>query len=319
MRLHRLMSILLTIENRGRVTAKALAEQFETSPRTIYRDIDTLCEAGIPIVAEPGPHGGLSLAEGYQTGLKQLNMDEMVYLFLNGMGVKADRGSALALGVNASLLKLQKLLAHDEAAEVKSRISRFYVDDSPWWGERSPLRHMDALLKAIWKSRKCAIQYRKMDQNISNRTVHPYGIVVKDMDWYLAAYCETSGCLRTFKCERILSCSPMDDFFILPEDFSLEAYFKSSLNAFRSERQAVEQYPVTLRIPGDAAYLLQHYENNAARTCGNEVEVVLNMYSFENAMRDFWNLLIKSQVLAPAELRQAVRECLAKQLRQYQA
>lgn len=313
------MSILLTIENRGRVTAKALAEQFETSPRTIYRDIDTLCEAGIPIIAEPGPHGGLSLAEGYQTGLKQLNMDEMVYLFLNGMGVKADRGSALALGVNASLLKLQKLLAHAEAAEVKSRISRFYVDDSPWWGERSPLRHMDALLKAIWESRKCTIQYRKMDQHVSNRTVHPYGIVVKDMDWYLVAYCEMSGSLRTFKCERILSCTPMDDFFILPEGFSLEAYFKSSLNAFRSERQAAEQYPVTLRVPADEAYLLQHYENNAARTCGDEVEVVLNMYSFENAMRDFWNLLIKSQVLAPAELRQAVRECLAKQLHQYQA
>jgi predicted DNA-binding transcriptional regulator YafY len=317
MRLHRLISILLTIENRGKITAKELAAQFETSTRTIYRDIESLCEAGIPIVAETGPHGGLSLVEGYQTGLKQLGKDELVYLFLNGMGVQPERGSAIALGVNASLLKLQKLLARDEAAEVKTRISRFYVDPSPWWGQRSPLKHMDALMKAIWDSQKVAIHYRKMDQTVSIRTLRPYGIVVKDTDWYLVAYCEDSHGLRTFKCERIAECALLPDHFNLPDDFSVESYFKTSLQAFRSDRQAAEQYPVTLRIAQKDAYLLRPYENFSTRICEGEVEVVLNMYSFENALNDFWNVLIKSRVMEPVELREAVRECLRGQIGQY--
>jgi predicted DNA-binding transcriptional regulator YafY len=317
MRLHRLISILLTIENRGKITAKELAAQFETSTRTIYRDVETLCAADIPIVAETGPHGGLSLVEGYQTGLKQLDKDELVYLFLNGMGVRPERGSAIALGVNASLLKLQKLLAHDEVAEVKTRISRFYVDPAPWWGQRRPLKHLDALLKAIWDAQKIAVHYRKMDQTISIRTLRPYGIVVKDTDWYLVAYCEDSHGLRTFKCERIGECALLPDRFNLPDDFSLEAYFKTSLQAFRSDRQAVEQYPVTLRIAQKDAYVLRPYENFSSRVCGDEVEVVLNMYSFENALNDFWNVLIKGRVVEPGELREAVRECLRRQVEQY--
>jgi predicted DNA-binding transcriptional regulator YafY len=314
MRLHRLISILLTIENSQKITAKELAAEYETSVRTIYRDIETLCEAGIPIVAEPGPHGGLSLSEGYQTGLKQLNKDEIVYLFLNGMGVKANRSSAIALGVNSSLLKLQKLLAQEEASDVKKRIRHFYVDDSPWWGERNPLQHLDMLMQAIWSSQKLSVQYQKMDQTVSNRILRPYGIVVKDGDWYLIAYCELSSGIRTFKCERISDCSLLPETFDLPDDFSLERYFKTSLESFRSGCQAVEQYPVTLRIQPADAFVLRGCELYSSSVCGEELEVVLNLYSLENALNQFWNVLIKGTVIEPVELIEAVQKCLQDRL-----
>jgi predicted DNA-binding transcriptional regulator YafY len=310
MRLHRLISILLTIENRGKITAKELASQFETSTRTIYRDVESLCEAGIPIVSETGPHGGLSLIAGYQTGVKQLQKEEIIYLFLNGMGFKADGSSEVALKLNTSLLKLQKLLSQEDSHELKTLTNRFYVDDTPWWGKRNPFKYIDPLMKALWESNKISISYQKTDTSITQRVLRPYGIVVKDKDWYLVAYCETNRALRTFKCERITDCRLLPESFTLPQDFSLEDYFKTSLKQFRTERNAIEQYPVTLRLSKSSDYLLQAFENFTTQEDGEDLLVTINMYSFENALDDFWNLLAKSCVIYPPTLQKAVKNHL---------
>lgn len=317
MRLHRLISILLTIENQGKITAKKLAEKFETSPRTIYRDIDTLCEAGIPIRAESGPHGGLSLMDGYQTGVKALQKEELLVLLLNGMGVKPEGGSDTALKLNTSLYKLQKLLPRQDDRDINTLVTRFYVDDTPWWGKRSPLKFIDTWMKAIWESRQLSIQYQKMDRQVTSRILHPYGIVVKDTIWYLIGYCESSQDIRTFRCERIVECELLPESFTLPADFSLEEYFQTSLRQFQTDRHAVEQYPVTLRLAKEASGILNDWDDFTARDCGDEVEVSINMYTLENALSDFWNLLIRAVVVAPPELRERVQKRLESLLAEY--
>ncbi|HEX2947561.1 MAG TPA: YafY family protein [Clostridia bacterium] len=318
MRLHRLISMLLTIENKGRITAKELSLQLETSVRTIYRDIDSLCEAGIPIVSEPGVNGGISLAKGYQVGIRQLQKEDIIYLYLNGMGVKADRKSDITLRSDSSLLKLRKLLSREDASSFNTIVDKFYVDDSPWWGTQYSLNNVDTLIKALWQSSKLSISYRKVDGTVSERIIRPYGIAVKNNDWYLVAYCEKSSSIRTFKCERISECRIMPELFITPETFSLKDYFIENVSKFRSERNEQEQYPVTIKLPQKNAYLMKNFEVYSSREEGGTIEATVNMYSLKCAMRDFWNLISGgAEVISPPELREAVKGRLSQLLNIY--
>lgn len=109
-RVHRLIAIMLLIESRGRIKANELAAALETSVRSIYRDIDVLAEAGIPIVTATGPNGGISLMEGYIVNLKQLNGDELVHLYLTGLGFHHGRQKESTLKLKNAMLKLEKTL-----------------------------------------------------------------------------------------------------------------------------------------------------------------------------------------------------------------
>ncbi len=97
MKIHRMISILLEIESKGKVTARDLARQFKTSTRTIYRDIDNLCEAGIPMISETGPGGGISLKEGYHTDIDRFGKNDNIYLYLKGIGIDAKRDGKMSL------------------------------------------------------------------------------------------------------------------------------------------------------------------------------------------------------------------------------
>jgi hypothetical protein len=99
MRLHRLIAILLLIESRGSIKTKELADALETSVRTIHRDIDILCESGIPITAATGPNGGIRFIEGYYVNINNLHCDDIISLFLCGIGVvlKSTASRALSL------------------------------------------------------------------------------------------------------------------------------------------------------------------------------------------------------------------------------
>lgn len=232
-RLHRLIAILLLIESRGRMKAHELAHALETSVRSIYRDIDVLAEAGIPMVTTPGPQGGISLMEGYTVNLKQLHGEEVINLYLTGMGMYAGGGNESAVKLKNTLLMLEKTLPVNYQTDVEKAKRRFYYDDAPWWTERVAVPCLEAVRAAVWNSRKINIQYSKVNGDASSRTLHPYGLVVKKMDWYLVALCERAGQLRIFKCERISSVKLTDEHYLIPAEFSLEEYWKEQERSFK--------------------------------------------------------------------------------------
>jgi predicted DNA-binding transcriptional regulator YafY len=242
----------------------------------------------------------------------------MIYLYLNGIGVKADRKSDISLRSDSSLLKLKKLLSKDDATSFNTIVNKFYVDDSPWWGAQSSLNNVDSIIKSLWQSSKLSINYRKLDGTVSERVIRPYGIAVKNSDWYLAAYCEKSGAIRTFKCERIIECRILPESFIIPGTFSLKDYFLENVLKFRLERNEQEQYPVTVRLPKKIAYLLKALQVYSSAETGESVEAVINMYSPECATNDFWGLICAgAEVISPAETREAVRGRLTQLLGKY--
>src|SRR4051794_23288921 len=151
MRASRLLSILLKLQTRGRMTAQALADEFETSVRTIYRDIDQLSAAGVPVYADRGRDGGYQLIEGYRTQLTGLSSAEAETLFLAGLP-----GPAAQLGLGDARAQAKpKLLAAlpAEGRKGAARVaSRFHLDPIGWFRSAEHAEILPSLALAVWNS-----------------------------------------------------------------------------------------------------------------------------------------------------------------------
>jgi predicted DNA-binding transcriptional regulator YafY len=134
MRVQRLIAILLLIESRGQMKAKDLARALETSERTIYRDVDALCESGVPLVSATGPNGGIALMDNYRLDLNRLYRDDVVNLYLSGIGFHPD-GSEASAKLRNTFLKLEKSLPAEYRLDIENARNRFYYDETPQVGQ----------------------------------------------------------------------------------------------------------------------------------------------------------------------------------------
>ncbi|AXK36143.1 WYL domain-containing protein [Streptomyces armeniacus] len=214
MKSDRLLSILLLLQTRGRVPAAELAERLEVSARTIYRDIDSLSAAGVPVYAERGRHGGIALLPGFRTDVTGLTADESRALF-----VLAAQSAHSALGLEKALSSaLRKVMAalpapHRPAAELTSR--RILVDPDRWLagtrrGDAVPRPvDLDVLHTAVFADRRLRIRYRHSGESEQRTyTVDPYGLVAKAGTWYLVA--DRRGRPQLFRADRVAAATVTD-------------------------------------------------------------------------------------------------------------
>src|ERR1700712_5183985 len=153
MRASRLLSILMTLQARGRVTAQSLADECAVSLRTIYRDIDALGAAGVPIQSERGAEGGYRLLDGYRTRLNGLSAREAEALFLTGLsGPAADLGLGAAMA--AAQLKLLVALPADLRAGAERMRARFHLDAPAWFGEAEQPPNLQLVAGAVWEQQR---------------------------------------------------------------------------------------------------------------------------------------------------------------------
>lgn len=310
MRLHRLVGILLLLESRRIVKAREMAEAFETSERTIYRDIDTLCEAGVPITSDAGPAGGFSLMQGYTIISDSLYCDDVISLYLSGIGIHPTKYSEANLNLKKSILKLERSLPPQFLPDLNIAKERFYFDPNIWWKEQKPLLHLDLLRQAVWQSSKLQILYTKASKNLTQtdiRKVLPYGLVVKNMDWYLVAYCETRQDIRVFRCDRIIEAVLIpSETFSIPDDFSLEVFWKDWVSEFEGviKDDCPPYYPVRIKLLDQKLTGLG--ETNLSFSNSSTDEVTVNLYSYENACNKLLELSNRVEVLEPTVLRDYV-------------
>ncbi len=185
MRASRLVQLLLLLQTNGKMTASRLAEELEVSVRTIYRDIEALSGAGVPIYAEAGPGGGVRLVDGYRTRLTGLTAEEAEALALSGLP-----GAASELGLGTVLAAAQLKVDAALPPELRSRAvrmrERFHLDAPGWFAREEPVPHLAALSRAVWEEQRVEIRYRKPEGEVK-RLLDPLGLVLKAGVWYLVA------------------------------------------------------------------------------------------------------------------------------------
>jgi predicted DNA-binding transcriptional regulator YafY len=231
MRASRLLSIMMLLQAKGRMSADSLAEELEVSVRTIYRDIDQLTLAGVPVYADIGRNGGFALLDGWRTRLTGLTAPEARALFLSGLP-----GPATELGLGDEVaqaeLKLLAALPADWQMEATRMSSRFHLDPKGWFSSGPRPEFLKAVAEAVWSERRITIRYDSWTQ-ISERTVEPLGLVLKGGIWYLVAQRETG--LRTYRMSQILTLTPLDEHFARPPDFDLPKHWRDSTASFERE------------------------------------------------------------------------------------
>lgn len=215
MRADRLVATLLFLQTRGRVTAAQVAAELEVSTRTARRDLEALAIAGIPVYSQPGRSGGWSLVGGARTDLTGLTATEATTLFLI-----AGPSSAVTPEAKMALRKLIQALPETFRAEAEQAASAMVLDPAEWGSDSpEPPPHLDTLQQAIVTGVQVQLGYKDRQGNVSERTIHPLGLVSKRSTWYLIA--GTDNGQRTFRVWRIQSAHLTDQPTVRPPDFDL--------------------------------------------------------------------------------------------------
>lgn len=242
MRADRLLSIIMLLQTRGKMTAHTLADKLEVSPRTILRDVDALSVAGVPIYAEGGHGGGIALDENYRTTLTGLTEAEVRALFVSG---SASLLNDIGLGeaAQSTLRKLSAALPASHQPVVEQVRQRIYIDPVWWWHDSQPLPFWAELQQAVFEDRCIRAVYERYNGEVVEREVEPYSLVAKASHWYLIA--RRDGDLRTYRVSRFHSITLLDTHFRRQEDFDLATYWHEHLDEFV---EALSEYTFTLRI-----------------------------------------------------------------------
>ncbi|MFI1650814.1 helix-turn-helix transcriptional regulator [Streptomyces avidinii] len=310
MRADRLLSLLLLLQNRGRMTAPRLAAELEVSVRTIHRDIEALGASGVPVLADRGPAGGYRLAEGYRTRLTGLTDTQADSLFLAGAP-----GAARELGLGADLaaaqLKLQAALPAALAERARRIQGSFHLDAPAWFREADPVPHLAQIAQAVWDQYVLRTHYRRWRGEV-RRDLHPLGLVLKGGIWYLVAAVE--GAVRTYRVSRFLAVDTAQERFERPAGFELAAYWQESTSRLDA---VLHQQTAELRLsPYGQRLLPMQFGAAGARALADAgpadadgwVRLCLSVESRSVAVGDLLRLGAEAEVLGPPELRRALAE-----------
>ncbi|MBG0563968.1 helix-turn-helix transcriptional regulator [Actinoplanes aureus] len=322
MRASRLLSLLLLLQDRGRLTAQQIAEELDVSVRTVYRDVEALSEAGVPVYAELGAGGGYQLLDGYRTRLTGLTPQEAGSIFLAGV---PDAAAELGLGavLTTAELKLRAALPARLNRHVGEVRDRFHLDAAGWFRETETHPHLSALAGAVWNRRRCQMRYRRWRApHEVDRVVEPLGIVLKAGVWYFVA--RVDGDLRTYRVATILDLEVLDETFDRPADFDLARTWAEWAADFerRLHRDVatVRLAPAALdRVP----YLMNRAMARNVRDAPNPPDadgwttITLPIESVRHAHAEFLRLGEDVEVLEPAELREMMRASVTAMARLY--
>lgn len=306
MRLHRLLGIVMLLDSRGIMKAGNLAKILESSERTIYRDIDILCESGIPIVSISGPNGGYSFMENYKVNSNVLQGGDVVTLLLSSMGIRAEKNTEMAQQLKNAVIKLENSVSAEHREEIVKAKERFFIDSDPWWGKKIENEYLDIVKKSVLNLKKLKVHYKKYVGEGSERIIRPYGAVVKNSEWYVIAFCEVKNDIRVFKCGRIEHIEVLNESFIMPENFHLNEFWGKSKQEFVREsslKLEPNSYLVKIKFHEEKKKLLEGFHVHSLIKEDNRFIYDIDMLSFETACNVIFSFSDRLEILEPVELR----------------
>ncbi|EAC9534075.1 transcriptional regulator [Listeria monocytogenes] len=237
MKVDRLMSIVLILLDKERISAQELADRFEVSFRTIYRDIDAIDLAGVPIRSTPGVGGGFEIMPDYKMDSKVFSTADLSAILM-GLSSLSNmvRGDEL---INA-LAKIKSFIPADRAKEIELKANQIYIDLSQWTGNNNIQPHVEIIKVALQENKLLTFEYIAHQGNKTVRIVEPYQLVMKSSHWYLYGYCQNRNDFRLFRLSR------MSGLKILEDTFTLRDFRKPQLEM--EDIVAVMQIEIKIRI-----------------------------------------------------------------------
>ena len=252
MKSDRLLSALVLLQARGRVTERELAERLEVSQRTVHRDMEALSAAHVPIAAIRGAQGGWELEKGWRTQVPGLDEGELRALLM--AQPRAVGHSRLAAAAESALNKLMAALPVPMQARAAAMRERLHVDPTGWRGTGEDLSMLAAVQEAVAGDRRLAFDYTRADGQTGPRTVDPLGVVAKGLTWYLVA--RGGSGMRTYRVSRMAAVTVLASGFERPARFDLAEYWKASTARLGEQRGS---FAVTLRATPSAARRLAEW------------------------------------------------------------
>jgi predicted DNA-binding transcriptional regulator YafY len=303
------LSILMLLQSRGRMSGFALARSLEVSVRTVYRDIDSLSAAGVPVYGDRGRSGGFQLREGWRTQLTGLTSGEARALLMTGLPGPA---KALGLGEAAASahLKLLATLPADWRSDAERVGARFHLDPVDWFRGTAPADHLRVVAEAVWSERRLRMRYESWT-SVSDRVVDPLGLVLKGGAWYLVA----RGGRRepqTYRVAAVESAEVLEEHFVRPAKFDLAAFWDESTRRFE---EGVYRDFATLRASAVGLNRLRGFSPIVAQAVERTMsppdrqgwrQVTVPIEAVEHAAREMLRLGGEAVVLEPAALRDAI-------------
>jgi predicted DNA-binding transcriptional regulator YafY len=322
MRASRLFSILTTLQARGLVTAPELAEACEVSVRTIYRDIDALAAAGVPVYADRGAEGGYRLLDGYRVRLNALSPPEAEALFMAGLP-----GPAAVLGLDAAMsaaqTKLMAALPANLRPNANRMLQRFHLDAPGWFGKTEEPKHLRIIASAMLGERLIEIRYQSWKAE-KRRRVAPLGLVLKGGSWYLAG--RVDGGVRTYRVARVLDCTALDEPFVRPDDFDLAAYWRASTQRLEAElhpnEATVRLSPLGVKLLDALSHPYVKARMRIAETADIDGWRIATMpvgKTLWHAATELLRLGAEAEVLEPGDLRDKMAEMTGAMAARYSA
>jgi predicted DNA-binding transcriptional regulator YafY len=308
MRASRLLSLLLLLQTRGRMTAQQLASELEVSVRTVYRDVEALSAAGVPLYGDAGHAGGYQLVGGYRTRLTGLTPAEAEALFLSGLpGPAAELGLGGVLA--AATLKLRAALPASLRENADRLSERFYLDAPGWYRRPEDVPHLPTVAGAVWDRRVVQVTYQRWKEPTEvTRRLEPHGLVLKAGTWYVVARCD--GAMRTYRVDQIVAATHCDCGFTAEPGFELARYWHAYLADFH--RQLYTGHAL-IRLSADGVRRMRHLlsaavvtavETVGAADADGWVQARVPIESADQALADFLRLGADIEILEPAELRE---------------
>lgn len=247
MRADRLVSLVLLLRQRGRLTADVLARELEVSTRTVLRDIEALSAAGVPVYAERGRHGGFSLLPGFRTELTGLNHDEALALLTAGSG-RGERIFGLGSALASAMRKVVDALPEDHQTAASDAAQRFLFDPETDLLSRRldveevPTETMVEVRQAVLAGHKLRLHYASRGHSPRWCVLDPIGLVTVREKGYLLA--TEAGTDRTFRMSRVLAAYELPEPAQRPGDVDLERIWAERCAQFLSEGHIAVQVRV---------------------------------------------------------------------------
>jgi len=299
MKVDRLVSIIMTLLDKKRIGAQALADMFEVSPRTIYRDIEAINMAGIPIRSISGVGGGFEIMPEYKLDKKVFSNADLSAIL---MGLSSLSNMVPDNELVNVLAKVKSLIPDGEEKDIEIKTDQIRIDLSPWIGNRNIQPYLETIKTALQDHKLLRFEYMAHRGNKSVRTVEPYQLVLKGGHWYFQGYCHVRNDYRLFRLSRITKLQMEQETFI-PRDY------QKPILAFEKIAETM-QTEIKIRIHKSVLDRVLEFCTYDHFTPDSDEHYIVNFPFIENEY--YYDILLgfgdKCECLEPSHIRAKIKQ-----------